>query len=160
VTSFPQSRRFLRVTETVLLLLTAVLGYRSCVLDQSGDPEKTMPAIVATLELAALLIGCVAIDILWARPTLEPGVQMAAGNVDFGGAAAMTSAVAGVLAWLPLIPLAGPIVYASVATLAGLVALRHLQRGHTRRGERRIAIVGAVAGVANLLFHFVLSLGR
>ena len=151
-------RRLLRVSEVVLICLTGLVGYKSCMLDRAGDPERAMPAIVFTLGLAVALIGCIVIDLLSASPTPEAGpAGMASSQMDFGEASSVVSGIAGLLAWFPVIPMTGPIVYASVALVAGLLAIRHLKGRDQRRRERAVAVVGAVAGAASLLLRFVFA---
>ncbi len=75
---------------------------------------------------------------------------------DTGGILASVSVVAGVLAWLPLLPLVSPVGYAAIAMVAGLFALRALQSRGARR-DLRIAVAGTVAGT---LYVLVLWLAR
>jgi hypothetical protein len=143
-------RRVLRVAEALLICGTGITGYRSCALDQRGDPEAAMPAIVLTLVLGMSLVACLAVDYLigTARTSPEPAAQLA-GRVEFGEGAAIVSAVTGALAWLPIIPITGPFVLAAVATLSGLFALRTTNKHHTR--QRSMAMLGGGAGVLYIL---------
>jgi hypothetical protein len=139
-------RRGFRLTEAALICATGVAGYRACVLDSRGDPEVATPAILLTLGLATCLVVCLVVDYLSATPP-KPPTAPDSHQVEFGEAAAMVSVVTGVLAWLPVIPLAGPILYAAVATLSGLFALRAVVTGDHRSRQRGMAVLGAAAGV-------------
>jgi hypothetical protein len=112
-----------------------------------------MPAIVLTLVLAMSLVACLAVDYLigTAAPTSLQSAADSAGQVEFGEAAAIVSAVAGALAWLPIIPIAGPIVFAAVATLSGLFALRASTGDKHHSRQRSMAVLGSGAGVLYIL---------
>ena len=147
----PSARRLvLRAGEALLICGTGIAGYRSCALDQRGDPEAAMPAIVLTLVFGMSLVACLAVDYLLgtARTSPESAAQ-SAGRVEFGEGAAIVSAVTGALAWLPIFPITGPFVFAAVAALSGLFALRSMHKHHTR--QRSMAMLGGGAGVLYVL---------
>ena len=118
-----------------------------------------MPSILLTLGLALAFIACVAADILGTAPAVvtETGSRLT-GQLDFAEAAAITSGVFGLLAWFPLLPVMQPAASASVAILAGLLSLRHLAGQGQRRRDRRIAVLGLVAGAANLILRLAVRL--
>jgi hypothetical protein len=150
----PIRRPLFRVIEGVLICATGFAGYKSCSLDRVGDPERAMPAMLLTVALALSLLACLAVDfLLIARPSPAPKGWSA--QVDLGEGAAMTSAVAGVLAWIPLIPVTGPVVYAAIATLTGLFALRELRGLDRRHRDQTAAILGVLAGAVYMLVWLV-----
>ena len=148
-------RRLLRIAEVLLICGTGIAGYRSCALDRRGDPESAMPSIVLTLVLCMSLLACLAIDYLMSTRTSLPAALNPPGQVEFGEATAMVSAVAGALAWLPIIPIAGPVVFAAVATLSGLFALRASPSDKHQSRQRSMAVLGGAAGVLYFLVWLV-----
>jgi hypothetical protein len=112
---------------TVALGVMFVYSVARCIhAERSGDSDQVFHAIVAAG--IALVAGIVsgALCVLFKSPRATEGVTSPSDPLIPPYALATVSAMAGVLAWLPLLPLVSPLGYAAVAVVVGMFGLRAL----------------------------------
>ncbi len=152
-----RSVRTYRLAEGLLLLAIVASGYRSCVLDRSGDPDRGFVPAALAIILAIVLIGVVVAHVLSASRRAHPSPSSEYA-MDVADGAAIVSVISGALAWLPVLPLAPPLICAGAAAVSGLVAWRELGPLAARTREKTLASIGIAAGVANLMLRALVAL--
>jgi hypothetical protein len=153
-----RSVRGYRVVEGFLLVAILAAGHRSCVLEREGDPDRAFVPVALTIILSIVLIGVAVGDGLSRSGRVPSSAPPTHDGIGFAEGAAVVSAIAGALAWLPFMPFVPPLISAGAAAVSGLVAWRELRAvgGHTR--ERLLATLGIAAGVVNLALRAALGL--
>lgn len=155
-------RPLLRVLGLLILACGCAAGYfiyQSLRSDAARQPEESFQAIVRG---GWFLLGAVFLGVLYfstRRRTASRLAQPSENAIQQGVAAARTmasiSALAGVLCWLPLMPLLGPLGYAAAAVIAGLWAIRDMSRAPNLRLERGLAIAGSASGAIYFVVYTI-----
>jgi hypothetical protein len=149
----------LAVVGACAVVLGAIFVYyvaRGIQAERSGDSEGSFYAIVAAgIALVACVISGALFALLRSRGAVHaaPSAPVSERLVP-PYALASVSAVAGVLAWLPLLPLVSPLGYAAIAVVVGMLGVRSASLVASERRE----LVASVVGVGLGLLHFIVRM--
>jgi len=139
------------------------LGYQAYRSDSTGASEDTFHLLIragAVLGVAALLMGVYGVlrsaPAGGALPLTGAIEKPPIGLLPEPWILARVSVAAGVLSWLPLIPLLGPPGYALLALLAGWLTVRRL--AHAAGPDRLLAVAGILLGGICAILQLVTTL--